>query len=182
MLEEITKTHRLPKDFAAIESNSEYEEVIQSCISPLPEKRPSIQKLLETFRNKYFTLLVSCIANPKHFQFYQLMNHLFTIRNESAALMRQNLFKNFLTYELTKIYQLHRGILFTPLSLIPVADFDTINGIKVAMSRKEKYLMMSEKGTILEYPSSPFATWIRYAKETIKRNLKDIQTFHPSKF
>jgi hypothetical protein len=60
-------------------------------------ERPTVQKLLETFRNKYFTQLVSMIANPKHFQFYELINHLFVIRNESTVLMKQNLFKNYVT-------------------------------------------------------------------------------------
>lgn len=59
------------------------------------------------------------------------------------ALMRQNLFKNYYSFELTKIYQLHRGILFTPLPLVPVNDTDTINGIRVPINRKNKFLMMS---------------------------------------
>lgn len=32
---------------------------------------------------------------------------------------------------------------------------------------------MSEKGVIFEYPSSTYTTWIRYAKETMKRNKKE---------
>ena len=78
--------------------------------------------------------------------------------------MRQNLFRDYLSYELTKLYQIHRGVLFPPLSLIPVQDYETLNGMKISANRKEKFLMMSEKGTILEYPSSTYTTWIRYAK------------------
>jgi hypothetical protein len=37
--------------------------------------------------------------------------------------MKQNLFKNYLTQQFTQIYQIHQGVLFTPLSLIPVVDF-----------------------------------------------------------
>lgn len=64
------------------------------------------------------------------------MNHLFEIKNESSLLMKQNLFKNYLTYAFTKIFQIHRGVHFTPLSLIPVADIETINGVQIQSNRK----------------------------------------------
>lgn len=86
---------------------------------------------------------MSLIANPKHFQFYQLMNHVFGIKNETNVIMKQNLFKNYLTFQFTKIYQIHRGVLFAPLSLIPVVDFDTLNGIKIPVTRKQKFLLLS---------------------------------------
>ena len=71
------------------------------------------------------------------------MNHLFGIKNETNVIMKQNLYKNYLTYEFTKIYQIHRGVLFSPLSLIPVVDYDNLNGVKVQASRKEKFLLLS---------------------------------------
>lgn len=46
VLNEVTKTHRLPKDFNKVENNSEFEEQIQSCISVRPTDRPTVQKLL----------------------------------------------------------------------------------------------------------------------------------------
>ena len=41
---------------------------------------------------------MSLIATPKHLQFYQLMNHVFGIKNETNVIMKQNLFKNYLTF------------------------------------------------------------------------------------
>ena len=163
-LNEVTRTYRLPKDFNKNEQYIEHAELIESCLSSRSEDRPSVHKLLETFRNKYFTQLVSVIANPKHFQFYQLVNHLFRIKNESSSVMKQSLHKNYLTNEFIRIYQSHRGIMFTPLSLIPAIDYETFNGAKVPVSRKEKYLLLSERGVVLEYPSNTYSTWIRYAK------------------
>lgn len=64
------------------------------------------------------------------------MNHLFGIKNETNGVMKQNLFRNYTTEEFIKIYQIHRGVLFSPLSLIPVVDFLTLNGIPVPVSRK----------------------------------------------
>lgn len=87
-------------------------------------------------------------------------------------LMKQNLYKNYLTYEFTKIYQIHRGVLFIPLSFVPVIDYDTLNGMKIAASRKEKFLLLSEKGVVMEFPPNAYVSWMRYAKETMKRNYK----------
>lgn len=52
------------------------------------------------------------------------------------VIMKQNLYKNYLTDEFTKIYQIHRGVLFSPLSLIPVADNEFLNGDKIQANRK----------------------------------------------
>ena len=81
VLSEVTKKHCLPKDFSKFEPDRDHENNIKSCISERPENRPTVQKLLESFRDKYFTQLVSCIANPKLFQFHQLLRHLFNITN-----------------------------------------------------------------------------------------------------
>lgn len=116
---------------------------------------------------------MSLIANPKHFQFYQLMNHIFGIKNETSVIMKQNLYRNYLTYEFIKIYQIHRGVLFVPLSLVPVVDFDVLNGIKMQANRSDKFLLLSERGVVMEYPSNTYASWIRYAKETLKRNIRN---------
>lgn len=86
--------------------------------------------------------------------------------------MKQNLFRNYLTSEFTHIYHIHRGVLFTPISLVPVMDYDTLNGVKVPASRKEKFLLLSERGVVMEYPANTYVSWVRYAKETMKRNYK----------
>jgi hypothetical protein len=86
--------------------------------------------------------------------------------------MKQNLFKNYLTDEIFKIFKYHRGVLFTPISLIPVVDYETINGVKIPITRKEKFLFLSERGVVMEYPANAYVSWIRYAKETMKRNFK----------
>lgn len=64
--------------------SEEGKDILESIIGSLkekPDERPSAAKLLESFRNKYFTQLVSCIANPKHFQFQELLKQLFGIKN-----------------------------------------------------------------------------------------------------
>ena len=68
-LKELTFSHKLPKEFQGANVGTDLLENIQACLQEQPDKRPSASKLLEGFRNKYFTQLVSCIANPKHFQF-----------------------------------------------------------------------------------------------------------------
>jgi len=106
--------------------------------------------LLEGFRNKYFTQLVSCIANPKHFQFSELLSHLFAIKNEMGSpLMWRDLYKNYMTAKILKIYQIHRATHFPALPLIPVQDFHMLNGQKIKASRNGKYLLLTERGVIL---------------------------------
>jgi hypothetical protein len=56
--------------------------------------------------------------------------------------------------------------------LIPVVDYEIINGVKVPSTRKEKFLLLTERGVVMEYPANAYASWIRYAKETMKRNYK----------
>jgi hypothetical protein len=47
-----------------------------------------------------------------------------------------------------------------------------MNGIKIPTTRKEKFLFLSERGVVMEYPANAYVSWIRYAKETMKRNYK----------
>ena len=65
------------------------------------------------------------------------------------GIMRQNLYRNYLTDEIINVYQVHRGVLFTPLSLVPLSSTETLNGINIPTSRKNKFLVLSERGALL---------------------------------
>jgi hypothetical protein len=93
---------------------------------------------------------VSCIANPKHFQFSELLSHLFAIKNEvGPPLMNRDLYKHYTTAKILKIYQIHRATHFPTLPLIPVQDFHILNGQKIKTSRTGKYLLLTVRGVIL---------------------------------
>lgn len=34
-------------------------------------------------------------------------------------------------------------------------------------------MLLSERGVVMEYPSNAYVSWIRYARETLKRNSKN---------
>lgn len=70
ILSDVGKAFTLPKDFNLYGQLTDYQINIENCIKEQPEFRPTARKLLENFRNKYFVLLVSAIANPKYAQFY----------------------------------------------------------------------------------------------------------------
>lgn len=66
-LKEITQTHALPRNFPNAEAMSDIAESIKVCLRENPKERLSAEKLLNRFRSKHFTQLVSAIADPKHF-------------------------------------------------------------------------------------------------------------------
>lgn len=134
-----------------------------------PEIRPSASKLLEGFRNKYFTQLVSCIANPKHFQFSELLNHLFAIKNEygGAVIKRRDAYKTYVTQKIMKIYKIHRGTHFPAIPLIPVQDHNILNGHRIIIDRKGKFLLLTNRGVILEYSSNCLKPWLIYVREAM---------------
>lgn len=171
VLSDVSKNFRLPKDFNLYGQITDYQISIESCTSERPEKRPTARKLLENFRDKYFVLLVSAIANPKYAQFYELVRHLFQISNERVQSVRKNYFKAYDFENILDIYRLHRGNLFPSVPLIFLNDFKTINGFKVQShhSRKDKFLVMTQQGVLLEYPDNLYAPWIIYAKETMRK-------------
>lgn len=91
------------------------------------------------------------------------------MRNESSNIMRRELFREYQVNDILKIYQIHRGNLFVTLPFGPIRDFQTLNGCRIAESRKEKFLLLSEIGVLLEYASNAYSCWVKYAKESIRR-------------
>lgn len=129
--------------------------------------RPTARKLLENFRNKYFVLLVSAIANPKYAQFYELIKHLFQISNERRIQsVKKNYFKSYDFHQIFNIYRIHRGNIFSSFPLVLSSDYKTINGFKIHTynCRKDKLLVLSQQGVLLEYSSNLYTSWIIYAK------------------
>lgn len=125
-------------------------ESIVSSLKENPDERPSAAKLLESFRNKYFTQLVSCIANPKHFQFSELLKQLFDIKNEAVIpLLWRDYFKHYAVDKIERIYKIHRASLFPTLPLVPVQDFVTLNGVRIKTNRDQKYLLITNRGVVL---------------------------------
>jgi len=95
---------------------------------------------------------------------------LFEIKNEAVTpLMWRDYFKSYLTNKLERIYHIHRATLFPTLPLIPVQDYATLNGQKIKANRSQKYLLLSNRGVVLEYTSNCLKTWLRYAKEDFRR-------------
>jgi hypothetical protein len=78
--------------------------------------------------------------------------------------MWRDFFKSYLTVKLERIYHIHRGTLFPTLPLLPVQDFQTLNGSRIKTSRDKKYLLISNRGVVLEYTSNCLKTWLKYAK------------------
>lgn len=83
--------------------------------------------------------------------------------------MWRDLYKNYVTSKIMKIYQIHRATHFPTLSLIPVQDFHILNSQKIKASRNGKYLLLTERGIILEYSSNCLKSWLKYAKDAIRR-------------
>ena len=114
--------------------------------------------------------MVSLIANPKHFQFSELISHLFEIKNEAITpILWRDSFKTYITTKLERIYHIHRATLFPTLPIIPVQDYHTLNGHRIKISRNQKYLILSNRGVVLEYSSSSLKTWLKYAKEDFRK-------------
>ncbi len=59
--------------------------------------------------------------------------------------------------------------MFPTLPLVPVQDFQMLNGIRIKMSREQKYLLITNRGVILEYASNCLKTWLKYAREDFRR-------------
>ncbi len=109
--------------------------------------RPTARKLLENFRNKYFVVLVSAIANPKYAQFYELIKHLFQISNERRVRsVKKSYFQSYDFQEILNIYRIHRGNIFQSFPLVFANDYKILNGFKIQPhhSRKDKFLVLSQ--------------------------------------
>ena len=171
ILKEIGTAQRLPADLAQrLPTGSDLPGLIAACLDRRPQSRPTINQLLEKFRSKHFGQLVEAIANPDHFQFGQLLAHLFEIRNSPGALvMLRDAYKHYLTSRMAKVYQIHGASHFPTLPLLPVYDHIALNGTRIPLSRQRKYLLVNSRGIVLEYADDTLRSWLKYAREALKR-------------
>lgn len=83
--------------------------------------------------------------------------------------MRRDAYKAYITSKIIKIYQIHRGTHFPTLPFLPIQDFKNLNGKRIKANRNEKYLLLTNKGNILEYASNCLKSWLKYAKDAMKK-------------
>ena len=59
--------------------------------------------------------------------------------------------------------------MFPTLSIIPVQDFMVLNNYRIKTNRNDKYLLLNNRGVIMEYTSNCLKTWLKYIKEYFKK-------------
>jgi hypothetical protein len=95
---------------------------------------------------------------------------LFAIKNEhGAVLMRRDAYKSYITDQIMKIYRIHRATHFPTLPLISIQDYNLLNGHKMKIDRKGKFLLLTNRGAILEYSSNCLKAWLIYVRDVMRK-------------
>jgi hypothetical protein len=83
--------------------------------------------------------------------------------------MRRDAYKTYITQRIMKIYKIHRGTHFPTLPLISIQDYNILNGHKIKIDRKGKFLLLTNRGVILEYSSNCLKAWLIYVRDVMRK-------------
>jgi hypothetical protein len=83
--------------------------------------------------------------------------------------MRRDAYKAYVTQKIMKIYHIHRATHFPTLPLISIQDYNSLNGQRIKINRNGKYLLLTNRGVILEYASNSLKAWLIYARDAMRK-------------
>jgi hypothetical protein len=83
--------------------------------------------------------------------------------------MRRDAFKPYLSHVLTEIYRVHGAVHFPTLPLISAQDHMTLNGLKIKNDRSNKFLLLTNRGIVLEYTSNCLKAWLIYVRDAMRK-------------
>lgn len=58
---------------------------------------------------------------------------------------------------------------FPTLPLISAQDIATINGLKIKNDRANKFLLLTNRGIVLEYTSNCLKAWLIYVRDAMRK-------------
>lgn len=83
--------------------------------------------------------------------------------------MRRDAYKAYITKKIMSIYHIHRATHFPTLPLISIQDYNILNGHRIKIDRRDKFLLLTNRGLILEYSSNCLKAWLIYIKDMMRK-------------